>query len=119
VLPGRDRRVQASPLTDRHRIAQVTQNAGTSLREIAEETSLGLRTVRTIVSQGNGTDRTTNSRRMRLNLPPPAPPPKHRYKNNLGKATRAALPKRATAHLEEGRELLKQAKGLARTRAGS
>ncbi len=33
--------------------------AGKSLREIAEETSLGLRTVRTIIAKGNGTDRTT------------------------------------------------------------
>ncbi len=28
--------------------------AGKSLREIAEETSLGLRTVRTIIAKGNG-----------------------------------------------------------------
>jgi hypothetical protein len=32
---------------------------GTSLRDIAEETSLGLRTVRTILDQQDGGDRTT------------------------------------------------------------
>jgi hypothetical protein len=33
--------------------------AGMSLREIAEETSLGVRTVRTIIDKGDGVDRTT------------------------------------------------------------
>jgi Helix-turn-helix domain of resolvase len=33
--------------------------AGASLRGVAEETNLGLRTVRTIIEQGNRTERTT------------------------------------------------------------
>src|SRR5262249_3006875 len=33
--------------------------AGTSLRNIADETNLGLNTVRTIIGRANGTDRTT------------------------------------------------------------
>jgi transposase len=84
--------------------------AGTSLREIAEETSLGFRTVRTIVDQGNGTDRTARKHRARVYSQPKFEPKRRR--KILGKASRASLPKRATAHLEEGRELLKQAKGL-------
>jgi hypothetical protein len=43
---------------------------------------------------------------------------KRRFKDK-GKLSRTTLPKRATAHLEQGRELLKQAKGLGRVRAGS
>jgi hypothetical protein len=39
------------------------RKAGNSLREIVEETNLGLRTVRTIVDQRKGTDRTTKKHR--------------------------------------------------------
>ena len=38
---------------------------GESLRNIAEETTLGLRTVRTIVGRANGMDRTTVRRRIK------------------------------------------------------
>src|SRR5438046_8020082 len=42
------------------------RKAGGSLRGIAEETSLGLNTVRTIIGKANGTDRTTKKRRGRI-----------------------------------------------------
>jgi hypothetical protein len=41
---------------------------GASLRAIAEETSLGLRTVRTIVEQKRGSDRTTKKHYGRLDI---------------------------------------------------
>jgi hypothetical protein len=88
---------------------------GSSLREIAADTNLSVRTVRTIVSQSSGTDRTTRKHRARLQ---PTFEVKHRVKDK-GRMSRTTLPKRATAHLENGRELLKQAKGLGRVRAGS
>ncbi len=40
--------------------------AGRSLRWIAEETSLGFSTVRTIVDKGSGADRTTRKHRERV-----------------------------------------------------
>jgi predicted ATPase len=52
--------------------------AGKPLREIAEETSLGLRTVRTIIAKGNGTDRSTIKHLERIAPTAPA--------NELGKA---------------------------------
>jgi hypothetical protein len=53
--------------------AQVVQvlklrQQGYSLRDIADETSLGLSTVRTIVAQKNGTDRTSKRHRQRIEL---------------------------------------------------
>ena len=77
---------------------------GMSLRGIAGEMSLGLPTVRTIIDKLNGSDRTTAKRRQQFGL---EPKPK-----DWRPATMARLPKRATAHLEKGRELLKEAKGL-------
>lgn len=49
-------------------VAQVLKlrQRGTSLRDIAEETSLGLPTVRTIVGRTNGTDRTTKRHLARI-----------------------------------------------------
>ena len=46
------------------------RKAGKSLRWIAEETTLGLNTVRTIVGKANGTDRTTKHHRARIDEPP-------------------------------------------------
>ena len=40
--------------------------AGKSLRQIEDETSLSLRTVRTIVERENGTDRATRARHRRI-----------------------------------------------------
>ena len=77
---------------------------GMSLRGIAEETSLGLPTVRTIVDKRAGTDRTTAKHRQQLGL---EPKPK-----DWRPAALKRLPQRASKHFEQGRELLKEAKGL-------
>jgi hypothetical protein len=80
---------------------------GGSLRGIAEDTSLGLATVRTIVSQKNGTDRTTVKHLERID-PDRAASARWRAR----KRTRDALPKRINETLAKGRELVKEAKGL-------
>jgi hypothetical protein len=93
--------------------AQVTQvrrlrKAGRSLRWIAEEMSLGLNTVRTIVSKDNGTDRTSRREQERIDLR------RQQLAWKRQKRTGDALPKRAQRVVEEGRALLKEAKGLGR-----
>jgi hypothetical protein len=82
---------------------------GTSLRGIVDETSLGLRTVRTIIAKRDGTDRTTMKHRERV----------ERIDNRVQmtrwkrqKRTGDALPKQAQRVVAEGRELVKEAKGL-------
>jgi len=67
--------------------------AGRSLRWIAEETELSLRTVRTIVGRINRNNRTTRKRWVRLGLDPK---------------------ELAQSVIETGHELLKEAKGLGR-----
>ena len=81
--------------------------AGGSLRGIAEDTSLGLATVRTIVSQKDGTDRTTVKHLERI-----APDRAAAARWRARKRTRDALPKRINETLAKGRELVKEAKGL-------
>ena len=81
--------------------------AGGSLRGIAEDTSLGLATVRTIVAQRNGTDRTTVKHLERID-PDRAAAARWRAR----KRTRDALPKRINEALAKGRVLVKEAKGL-------
>jgi hypothetical protein len=77
---------------------------GLSLNAIIEETSLSMRTIRTIVDKDHGTDRTTNHRRKRLGLEP--------KKKDWRVASMDSMPKRMTKHFEQGRELRKEAKGL-------
>jgi hypothetical protein len=86
--------------------AQVLKHhkAGKSSRWIAEEMTLSRRTVTTIIGKHSGNDRTTAKHRQRLGLEPKV--------KDWRLAAIARLPKRATAHLEKGRELLKEAKGL-------
>jgi hypothetical protein len=81
---------------------------GASLRAIAEETSLGLRTVRTVIDQKNGTDRTTKRHRDRLDISGVLTTWKRQ------KRTGQYLPKRAQAAVEKGEALVKEAKGLGR-----
>jgi hypothetical protein len=83
------------------------RKAGKSLRVIAEETSLGLRTVCTIVDQGNGTDRTTVKHLARID-----PDRKLEASWRARKRVRDSLPKRIGETLERGRALVKEAKGL-------
>jgi hypothetical protein len=78
--------------------------AGKSLRWIAEELTLSLQTVRTVIGKTNGTDRTTDMRRLKLGLEPKI--------KDWRVASRDRLPKAATKHFEKGRKLLQEAKGL-------
>jgi hypothetical protein len=85
------------------------REAGGSLRGIAKETGLGLRTVRTIIGRKDGTDRTSKQTNMLR-------------RRELDKAriaawrarrrARAALPKRINTTLQTGENLIKAAKGL-------
>ena len=86
--------------------AQVIKHhkAGKSARWIAEEMTLSRRTVTTVIDKLDGSDRNTQKRRRQLGLEP--------KRKDWRPAAMARLPKRATAHFEKGRELLKEAKGL-------
>jgi Helix-turn-helix domain of resolvase len=83
------------------------RKAGQSLRAIAEETSLGLNTVRTIVDQRDQRDRTAIKHMERI-------------RRDMGeertwlsrKRTRDGLPRRINALQQESTELQKEAKGL-------
>ena len=82
---------------------------GRSLRGIADDTSLGFPTVRTIVGQMNGTDRTTQKHRGRIEIDRLQ---LARWKRQ--RRTGNALPKRVNAFLQEGRAISKEARGLGR-----
>jgi uncharacterized coiled-coil protein SlyX len=83
------------------------RKAGQSLRAIAEETTLGLNTVRTIVDQRDQRDRTTTKHMERI-------------RRDMGeertwlsrKRTRDGLPRRINALRQQSAELQKEAKGL-------
>ena len=85
------------------------RKAGLSLRLIAGQTALGLRTVRTIVEKDQGTDRTSK----RTNLLR-----KHEFGRlkaadyRARKKARDQLPRRINETLKRGEELVKAAKGL-------
>jgi hypothetical protein len=81
--------------------------AGKSLRDIADETNLGLSTVRTIVGQINGTDRTTLKHLTRID------PERARAKVWKSKLQqRNALPQRIHELQKNGARLLKEVKGI-------
>jgi hypothetical protein len=80
--------------------------AGSSLRHIADETNLGLATVRTIVGQANGTDRTTVKHLSRID------PDRARARAWQSKLQqRNALPKRIHELQKNGAKLRKEVKG--------
>jgi hypothetical protein len=79
--------------------------AGKSSRWIAAELSLSRRTVTTVTTKAGGTDRTTARHRQRLGLEP--------KRKDWRIAARQRLPKAAIEHFRKGKELLKEAKGLA------
>jgi DNA repair exonuclease SbcCD ATPase subunit len=80
---------------------------GVSLRGIAEETSLGLRTVRTILDQQDGTDRTSIKHLQRID------PDRARERVWQAKRQmRKALPRRIAAVEKANVALRKEAKGL-------
>jgi hypothetical protein len=77
---------------------------GRSLRWIAEEMNLSRRTVTTVITKLDGSDRSTNARRLKLGLEP--------KRKDWRTAAMGRLPGQATKHLEKGRNLIKEAKGL-------
>jgi hypothetical protein len=85
------------------------RKAGSSLRDIAEETSLGLNTVRTIVNKADGNDRTSRKYRARIE-----PDRQKAITWKRRKRTGDALPGQVQHTFEEGKALLKEAKGLGR-----
>jgi hypothetical protein len=78
--------------------------AGKSSRWIAEDMTLSRRTVTTVISKPDGSDRTTNHHRRRLGLEPKV--------KDWRPASMDRLPKQATALFEKGAELRKEVKGL-------
>jgi hypothetical protein len=83
------------------------RKAGQSLRAIADETGLSLRTVRTITEKADGVDRATLARLQRI-----APNRVAEAKERSRKRSRDALPRRITTTRKRGADLLKMAKGL-------
>jgi hypothetical protein len=85
------------------------RKAGRSLREIAEETSLGLNTVRTIIDKADRKDRTTRKHWQRIE-------PDRQRVITWKRQHRAGqgLPKRAQKAVEDGQALIREAKGLGR-----
>jgi hypothetical protein len=83
------------------------RKAGQSLRAIAEETRLGLRTVITITGKDDGTDRTSLKYLKRI-----APDRAAAIRDKSRARTIKGLPKAINATLKAGRELAKESKGL-------
>jgi uncharacterized protein YhaN len=83
------------------------RKAGESLRSIADNTNLSLRTVRTIVDKADRLDRATLARLERI-----APDRIAEAYASVGRKTRKYLPARMTALQESAAKLAKRAKGL-------
>jgi len=90
---------------------QKLRKAGRSLRGIAEDTSLSVDTVRTIVGKMNGNDRTTTKHRQRLER---IDERQRLAKWKRQRRTGDAPPRRVQRVVEGGRALVKEAKGLGR-----
>jgi hypothetical protein len=88
------------------------RRAGESLRNIAEEMTLGLQTVRTVIGQKAGSDRTTRHHRQRFERIDIDQQQRRKWKRQRDTGNR--LPKRVNAFLKEGQALVKEAKGLGR-----
>jgi hypothetical protein len=100
--PGRPLAADAS---QRAKVFEL-HDEGTSLRDIAAETKLGLQTVRTLIGKITGTDRT--SRKLARIAHDRARERQWRAKSQ----SRKALPKRIAAWKETAAELRKEVKGL-------
>jgi DNA-binding CsgD family transcriptional regulator len=83
------------------------RKSGQSLRSIAEEMTLSLQTVRTIIDRKDGVDRATIRRLQRI-----APDKIAETRARRSSKEIAALPKRINANLKRNAELIKAAKGL-------
>lgn len=105
IINGRTQPVGRPLAASEAQVAQVRKlrKAGRSLRWIAEEMSLGLNTVRTIVGKVNGTDRTTRKHREHVERVEIDRAQAIRWKRQ--KRTGDALPRRAQRVVEEGRAL--------------
>ena len=88
--------------------------AGRSLRQIEDETSLGLQTVRTIVGRKQGKDRTSKKRRDKFERIEVDRSERAHWKSQ--KRIGDALPKRVQAVIKTGQALVTEAKGLGRGR---
>ena len=82
-------------------------NAGESIRSIAENMELSVRTVRTIIDKTNGVDHATLARLERI-----APDRAAEARTRRSIKEIAALPKRINENLKRNAELIKAAKGL-------
>jgi hypothetical protein len=91
---------------------QKLRKMGRSLRGIAEDTSLGLDTIRTIVGKMSGRDRTARKHRSWLER---IDDRQHQAAWKRQRRTGDALPSRAQCIVEEGRALIKEAKGLGKS----
>ena len=85
---------------------------GKSLRAIVDETSLSLRTVRTIIGRSHGADRTTKARKQKVARIEIDKFQRAHWKSQ--KRTGDALPKRVSQVIETGKALVTEAKGLGR-----
>jgi transposase len=88
-------------------LAQIKISVSYRLREIAKEMTLGLNTVRTIVGQAEGTDRTSRRHRGGIEI--------DRQQIAQWKRQRRTgdfLPRRAQKATENSYKLVKEAKGL-------
>jgi hypothetical protein len=81
--------------------------AGESIRSIAENMELSVRTVRTIIDKKDGVDRATLTRLQRI---APDKVAEARARRSIKEV--AALPKRINGNLKRNAELIKSAKGL-------
>jgi hypothetical protein len=86
---------------------------GRSLRGIADDTNLGLNTVRTIIAKKNGTDRTMKKHRQRVERI--ALDRTQLASGRRQKRTGDALPGQAQRVVEAGQKLIKEAKGLGKS----
>jgi hypothetical protein len=82
------------------------------LRDIADETSLALSTVRTIIGRDNRSDRTTIKRLQRLD-----PMNAAAIAAKARKRTRDALPAQINSSTADNESLQKEARGLGRGRS--
>ena len=106
LINGRYRPIGRPLAASAAQISQVLKlhKCGSSLRGIADETSLGLPTVRTIIGKRYGTDRTSQRHRERID---------NRIRASTWKRQRRtgdALPKRVQRIVKEGEALVKEAK---------
>jgi hypothetical protein len=81
--------------------------AGRSIRWIAEEMNLGVRTVRTVIDKKDGVDRTTLDRWQRI-----SPDMRQERDRRRREKDVRAMRQRIPSLLESSAELIKQAKGL-------